>query len=130
MLQLAANRRLAVAVGIVLPLAEVIRRSADLGSWWLWLDDMLIGAALLLSAWWSRDGGQQGPRALAAAWGLASGMGYHSFLGHLLRWNESDVSSLPGWVVAAIVGAGTLLAIYATFSSVTALVDSVARNRG
>lgn len=119
MRRLAANRRLAVGVGTLLPLVEVIRRSADLASWWLWVDDWVIGAALLLSAWWSRDGRQRGPRALAAAWGLTSGIGYYSFVGHLLRWDESDVSSLPGWVITAVVGAGTLLAIYATLSSVT-----------
>jgi hypothetical protein len=88
LLGIVANRRLAIGIGVVLPIAEMVRRSADLGSWWLWIDDWLIGAALLLGAWYSRDGSERGLRALAAAWGLTSGMGYYSFVGHLLRRNE------------------------------------------
>jgi hypothetical protein len=125
MLGIVANRRLAVGIGVVLPLAEMVRRSADLGSWWLWIDDWLIGAALLLGAWYSRGESESGLRALAAAWGLTSGMGYYSFGGHLLRRNESDVSSLPGWAITAVVGLGTLIAIYATLSSITHRAGSV-----
>jgi hypothetical protein len=122
MLGIVANRRLAVGIGVVLPLAEVIRRSADLGSWWLWI-------ALLLGAWYSRDGSERGLRALAAAWGLTTGMGYHSFVGHLLRRNELDVSSLPGWAIAAVVGLGTLIATYAAVSSIAHRAESMADHR-
>jgi hypothetical protein len=57
-------------------------------------------------------------------------MGYYSFVGHLLRWKESDVSSLPGWVITTVVGAGTLLAIYAAFSSIIVREEPVWEKRG
>jgi hypothetical protein len=79
----------------------------------------LIGAALLLGAWYSRNGSEHGLRALAAAWGLTSGVRYYSFEGHLFRRNKLEVSSLPGWAVTAVAGLGTLIAIYAALSSIT-----------
>ncbi|MDB5692878.1 MAG: hypothetical protein JWO81_1941 [Alphaproteobacteria bacterium] len=120
MLSLAVNRRLAIVAGIVLPLAEIARRSANLGAWWLWLDDWLIGGALLMAAWLAGARPPLGPRALAGAWGLASGMGYYSFVGHVLAWRDRDVSALPGWVLAAAVGLGWLVALYALISAVAA----------
>jgi hypothetical protein len=120
MLTVGANRRLAFIAGIVLPLAETVRRSGDLASWWLWIDDWLIGAALLFGAWAAGRGKAGGLRALAAAWGIAAGMGYYSFVGHLLRIASPDVSGLPGWTLAAAIGLGWALALYALLSALAA----------
>jgi hypothetical protein len=119
-LSVSANRRLATALGTVLPLAEMLRRSDDLASWWLWIDDWLIGGALVLGAWaaGARRGG--GLRALAAAWGVAAGMGWYSLVGHLLAIGEPDVSGLPGWMLASIIGLGWLLVLYALASTLLA----------
>jgi len=116
MLSVTANRRLAVIVGIVLPVAETLRRRDDLGSWWLWIDDWLIGMALLFGAWAASARRAGGLRALAAAWGIAAGMGYCSLVGHLMRIGEADVSGLPGWTITAAIGIGWLLALYALVS--------------
>jgi hypothetical protein len=118
MLGFRANRRLALAAGIILPLAEIVRRSAHLSDWWLWLDDCLIGAALIGAARLAGARPDLGRRALAGAWGLASGMGYYSFVGHVLAWRDRDVSMLPGWVLAAAVGAAWLVALYALASAI------------
>lgn len=120
MLSVASNRRLAVAIGIGLPLAETVRRSGDLASWWLWVDDWLIGGALLLGAWAAGARRAGGLRALAAAWGVAAGMGYYSLVGHLLRIGEPDVSGLPGWTVTAAIGLGWLLVLYGLASTLLA----------
>ena len=120
MLSLRANRRLALGIGIVLPLAETARRSDDLASWWLWVDDWLIGGALILGAWAAGARRAGGLRALAAAWGVAAGMGYYSLVGHLLRIGERDVSGLPGWVLAAAIGLGWLVVLYALASTLLA----------
>jgi hypothetical protein len=120
MIGLAANRRLATVAGIVLPLGELIRRHADLAAWWHWMDDVVIGAALLLAAFVARRRPEIGARALAGAWGLASGMGYYSFAGHALAWRERDVSALPGWVLAVTVGLLWLVALYGLASAVMA----------
>jgi hypothetical protein len=120
MLSLRVNQRLALAIGILLPLAETVRRVSDLAHWWLWIDDYVIGAALLAGAWASRSGSEPGMRALAAGWGVAAGMGYYSLVGHLLRIGEQDVSGLPGWVITLVIGVGWVLVCYALISTVAA----------
>lgn len=118
MLSLAANRRLAIIAGVLLPLLELVRRRSELQLWWHWIDDVLIGACLLAAAWAARARPASGRTALAGAWGIASGMGYYSFAGHLLEAQARDVSGLPGWILAAAVGAAWLLAVYALASAV------------
>lgn len=109
---LIALRRLAVISGLLLPVLEMLRRSADLAAWWLWVDDDWAGAVLLAGAWASRTGSPSGMRALTAAWGIAAGMGYYSFAGHVAHAAERDVSSLSGWTMVAAVGAIWALALY------------------
>ena len=117
MLSLAANRRLAIVAGILLPLLELIRRRSELALWWHWIDDVLIGACLLTAAWAARAHPASRRPALAGAWGIASGMGYCSFVGHVLEAQARDVSGLPGGTLAAAVGAAWLIALYALASA-------------
>src|SRR3954469_20514437 len=118
MLSLAANRRLAIVAGILLPALELLRRSSELQLWWQWADDVLIGAALLAAAWTARARLVLARPALAGAWGIAAGMGFYSFAGHLVEAGARDVSGLPGWALAAAVGAAWLIALYALASAV------------
>src|SRR4051812_14998689 len=118
MLSLAANRRLAVAAGILLPALELLRRSSDLALWWHRIDDVAIGAALLAAAGTARARPALARAALAGAWGIASGMGYYSFAGHVLEAGARDVSGFPGWTLAAAIGAAWLLALNALASAV------------
>ena len=120
MLALDRVRRVALVIGILLPIAETLRRSSDLGLWWLWIDDYLIGGSLIAGAWLSRDGSASGGRALAAAWGLTCGMGYYSFVGHLLRIGERDVSGLPQAAITAVIGVGLAIAVWALVSTIAA----------
>jgi hypothetical protein len=117
-LKLTAVRGLALAIGTLLPLAEVVRRASDLGSWWLWVDDFVISGALLAGAWAARGGSERGLRALAAAWGVAAGMGYYSLVGHILRLGEADVSGLPGWVITLVIALGWLVVLVALVSTI------------
>jgi hypothetical protein len=116
MLSIRANRRLAAFAGVLLPLVETLRRSGDLAAWWLWVDDWLIGAALLFGAWAAGSARAGSLRALAAAWGIAAGMGYYSFVGHLLAVDSPDVSGLSGSTLAIAVGLAWLVALYALAS--------------
>jgi hypothetical protein len=120
MLSIIQVRQLAYLIGILLPLAETVRRSAGLAEWWLWVDDYLIGASLIAAARWSRDRPAPGRRALAGAWGLTCGMGYYSFVGHLLRIREPDVSGLPGWVAPLAIGLGLGVAVWSLISTIGA----------
>jgi hypothetical protein len=70
------SRRLAIAFGILAPLAETIRRWGQLDQlsiWPFWLDDYIMGALLLAGAWLvarNFDAGQK----LAAAWEFTCGV--------------------------------------------------------
>src|SRR3954467_4341697 len=113
MLSLAANRWLAVAAGLLLPALELLRRASELALWWHWIDDVFIGAALLAAAWTARARPTLARPALAGAWGIASGMGYYSFAGHLMEAGARDVSGLPGWTLAAAGGAAWVRPLFA-----------------
>lgn len=130
MLSLAANRRLAAFAGIALPALELLRRASQLQLWWAWADDVFIGACLLAAAWAAGGRPAIGRPALAGAWGIASGMGYYSFAGHLAEASRRDVSGLPGWALAAAVGAAWLLALYALLSAVLGGRDRHGAERG
>jgi hypothetical protein len=117
-LKLPAIRGLAIAIGALLPLAELVRRAGDLASWWLWIDDFVIGGALLAGAWASRHASERGVRALAGAWGVAAGMGYYSLVGHVLRLGGTDVSGMPQWVITLVIALGWLLVLLALVSTI------------
>ena len=103
------SRRAAIIIGILLPVAETIRRWK---TWFVYppnyIDDLSIGAFLLFAAWLSVRRPPLGIRYLAAAWAYACGMGYMSFFGHLANLNGSDPAPVPHAAVAAIIGCGWL----------------------
>jgi hypothetical protein len=116
---------MARAAGIVLPAGETIRRW---GTWWdapaAYLDDVLIGAFLLVAAWkYARDP-RVGQRYLAAAWGFGCGMGYLSLHSSLENIDATDVSGFPGIVAAAVkaamVGLGVVCLIGTLHGEATA----------
>ncbi len=111
------SRRLALFLGVVLPVAETFRRWGTGGFLPWWLDDYLIAAFLLYSVWRSREGTADGLRYLAAAWAFACGMGYMSFFGHLERIEQPDPAPIPHVWVTVIIGIGWLLTIFGLVAS-------------
>jgi len=116
------SRRAAWTLGVLLPLAETIRR------WGTWLhdppayfDDVSIGAFLLFAAWLSGRRPADGQRYLAAAWAYACGMGYMSFFGHLAHLDQPDPAPISPRAVAAIIGVGWLLCIAALIAALRPL---------
>ena len=119
-MNLTFSRRLALGFGVLLPIVETIRRWQQLGDvrvWPSWLDDVLLGAALLYGAWRVAKNLETGRPWLAAAWGLTCGMAYTSFFGQLARLDQPDPSCLPAAWVVGIKGVGFLLAILALAGS-------------
>jgi len=107
---------LAIALGILAPALETVRR------WGTWreyppalFDDYLLGALLLGGAWAVNRQRPRGRAILAAAWGFACGLGYASFFEQYrrLRLGEADPSGLPPEWVVAIKGAALAAAIVA-----------------
>ena len=108
------SRYLAIALGILTPVAETIRR------WSTWrenppafFDDYLIGAFLLFAAWRTGKDVKRGRPFLAAAWAFMCGMAYPSFFGQLEdnRLGIADPAPISSGAVAAIKGVGLALGV-------------------
>ncbi len=123
------SRRLAVALGVLAPAGETIRR------WHTWrewppnfFDDYLMGALLLYAAYVSWREPRRGQRYLAAAWAFAVGLGYASFFGHLRELLQDarapDPAPIPHLWLTAIIGTGWALCIVALFMTLRRLPDS------
>ena len=108
------SRRLAWIFGCALPVLETSRRWHQLGDftqWPAWLDDFILGAALLTGAILTARGRHENARYLAAAWGITCGMAYGSFFSTLLHLDVPDPGPLAPLWVAMIKGLGFALAI-------------------
>jgi hypothetical protein len=108
------SRYLAVVLGLVIPVAETVRR------WSTWradppalFDDYILGAFLLYGAWRVGRDARTGQRFLVAAFALMCGMAYYSFFGQLqnLRTGVSDPAPISSAWVAVIKGVGLALGI-------------------
>ena len=117
------SRRLAWIFGCALPVLETLRRYHQLGDftqWPAWLDDFILGAALLSGAILTAHGRRENARYLAAAWGITCGMAYGAFFSTVLHLDVPDPAPLaPVWV-AAIKGVGFALAIAALIGALRA----------
>lgn len=126
------SRWLALMGGILVPLAETIRR------WSTWqqspgnlFDDYILGAFLLYGAWRVGKDPRSGQRFLAAAWALACGLGYASFFGQLqrLRLHEADPAPISSEWVLIIKGVLWGSAIVALAMSLRRLPESESRRQ-
>jgi hypothetical protein len=102
---LLASPILALGFGIVLALAETVRR------WGHWpflpflLDDWIAGLFLVYGAVRSRRDWDTGRPVQAAAWAFTSGMLYMSFFGHLEHWSKPlETGWVPHDALVAIIG--------------------------
>ena len=120
------SRNLAILIGIVTPILETIRR------WRTWteyppamLDDYLLGGFLLYGAWRVGKNAREGQRFLTAAWGMALGMVFLSFFGHLydLRTGKIDPAPVPSEWVLAVKGIGFLVVIIGLVCSLRKLPE-------
>ena len=121
------SRRLAIAFGILAPLAETVRR------WSTWrefppalFDDYIMGAFLLYGAWRVGRDVRGGQRFLAAAWAFTCGLGYSSFFGQLksLSLHEIDPAPISSAWVALIKGVGLALSLLALALSLRRSAES------
>ena len=74
---------MAIGMGLLLPIAETIRRInqlLDYREFFSWFDDYILGAILLWSAYRALKGIKNSVAYLIAAWGIATGAVALSFL--------------------------------------------------
>lgn len=105
--------RAAYALGIALPVLEVMRRRTNFSDLAGYLDDFIIGALLVAAAFCASRGVGWGKRFLAGAWGIVCGGMYYSFFGQLHSASAVDVSGLPNIVVVLIKAAIGVTAVAA-----------------
>jgi hypothetical protein len=122
------NRGLALVIGVVTPALETVRRWHQLITltvpWPGYLDDVLLGAFLILGAW--RAGrGPSGRLVLAAAWGFLCGHAYGSFFEQLGVLDQPDPSGLAPAFIVAIKGLGLVLGVIGVVTSLAAGVPIV-----
>jgi hypothetical protein len=125
-MSLTFNRRLAVLVGAFCIVGETVRRWHTWTDWPpVFFDDYIIGAFLFYGAWRSSRDERRGHAFLAAAWGVASAMGYDSFFAHLRdvlhNPNLQDPAPIPHVWLTALIGAGWLLCVFALISTLRKL---------
>ena len=104
------SRRLAIAIGIALPLSETLRLWGG-GSIAWGLDHYLMGALLLYGAWRSRRYDIPGSRYLVAAWAFTCGVGYMNLFKHLEHINSSGLALISDAWIAGVTGFGWLFCI-------------------
>jgi len=114
------SRNLAIALGLITPALETIRR------WHTWqedplsfFDDFILGAGLLYGAWRVTKNAADGQRYLVAAWGFALGMVYASldFQLQLVRNGGVDPAPISAEWVAVVKGVGMVLVLIGLISS-------------
>jgi hypothetical protein len=103
----------AYAMGVGLPLLEVLRRRTNFSPLHAYVDDLLAGALLLVAARAATHGRANADAWLAGAWGILCGGLYGSFFWQLERMHEVVVGGSAGAVVVAVKGILYAIAIAA-----------------
>lgn len=81
---LKTSAKMAIGMGLFLPIAETVRRSNQIGDlvhFFSWFDDYILGAVLLWAAYLVLKHKANAVAYLIAAWGIAAGALLLSFLG-------------------------------------------------
>jgi hypothetical protein len=114
------SRTLAVVFGVLIPIAETVRR------WGTWqqspmalFDDYILAALVLYGAWLAGRDFRRGQCFLAAAWGVVCGVGYGSIMGQIQRLQSGEpdpapISALSVAVIKVVIFALSLTALILT----------------
>jgi hypothetical protein len=106
---LSISVKMAIIMGIFLPLAETARRSnqlLDLTKFFNWFDDYLLGLTLLTAAYLVKKRKPNAISYLIAAWGICVGALFLSFLGQFKYYQTTtgDPGIFPTTLVAIVKG--------------------------
>lgn len=113
---------LALAFGLFLAIAEVVRNWGNWQPWPFWIVDFIAAGALIWGA--LRSLRQGSSRLLSAAWGFTVGIFWMSFFSHTEALNTGDgqtyaSGSVSEGMLTLIIGAMLLAAIAGLFMSLT-----------
>jgi hypothetical protein len=118
---LSYSKALAFSLGVLIPIAETIRRRSQLlqiNNLAYWFDDYILGGILLFAAWKAKRNPLDGQKYLSAAWGLTVGALFLSTLSQVERLGGTDPSLISPLTIAV---AKAVLLIIALSGLVTSL---------
>jgi|GEM_PF-3552282 len=122
---LKSSMRMAMLMGVLLPLAETVRRSNQLldpARFLSWFDDYLLGGALLLAAYRVKQKRRNAGSWLIAAWGVGVGALFLSFIGQFDYYFEAagDPGIFSTTLVAVVKGLLLAYMCYGLYLSIEA----------
>lgn len=119
----AASLRMAVFIGLFLPLAETVRRSNQLldpARFLNWFDDYLLGGFVLWAAYRVKCGRPRAIYWLIAAWGAGAGALALSFIGQLTAAEQGIVNGTAVLAVKGLILAYMCAGLYLAVQSADA----------
>ena len=126
---LQVSTKMAVIMGIFLPLAETVRRSnqlLDISEFFSWFDDYILGGVLLAAAYMVYKNRNNAVAYLIAAWGIASGALLLSFLSQFSYYKTP--SGDPGiFSTTFVLAAKSIIFIYILIGLKKAIDANLAR---
>jgi hypothetical protein len=117
-------RLFAVLLGLSLMIGEAIRSWGQDRPAPAWLDDQLMGALLITSAWLLRKPTPARRALFTGAWGVGVGALYLSFFGKLLEPTGDYSSNIPGGMLTLLIGLAFATAIAGFVASLVIPFDS------
>jgi hypothetical protein len=106
--------RMAIIMGIFLPIAETIRRAnqiLDLTEFFSWFDDYILGGVMLITAYLVKQKKYNSISYLIAAWGFATGALFLSFLGQF-KYYETTTGDPGVFSTSFVAIAKGLILVY------------------
>ena len=101
----ALSARIAIAFGVFLAIAEVVRNWGDWQPWPWWVVDYIAVALLLYGGRAALPGRpQRNVTPLCGAWGFACAMFYGSFFSHLEALNEKGTGPIESHTLTLTIG--------------------------
>jgi hypothetical protein len=126
---LKTSAKMAVVMGLFLPVAETVRRInqiLDYREFFSWFDDYILGAILLWAAYSVFKNKKNNVAYLIAAWGIATGALFLSFLGQFRYYQTA--SGDPGIFSTTFVAvAKALILVYILIGLTKAIKSNLHR---
>jgi hypothetical protein len=106
-----AVRILAILLGLSLMIGEAWRSWGAGRPVYAWMDDMIMGGALILAAVFYKAGSRSRLALLAAGWGANAGMLYGSFFGKVFSPAEATPGNWDLGILTWLVGAAFITSL-------------------
>jgi len=114
---------MAFTIGILLPLAETIRRANQLldpASFMLWFDDYILGGLLIIAAWRVLKQRKNSLALLTGVWGIGVGALFLSFLVQFDYLKTGDTGLFNSALVLVVKGLILVYMVAGLWSSIKA----------